>query len=159
MEKADWKPFRNALDKLDRNKFDEMFDIPRFHISSCSNSVQLVVLHPIIRSILFQHYKELIQLISEVEHIEARINKHRRLTIREKKKKNTSPATTVKVIRILTFLSLSRKEKLLKSVIIFFLSVRAYPHCIHFCCSSFIMSPIRLYVSRNLRPFSVVLNV
>ena len=66
-----------------------MFDIPRFHISSCSNSVQLVVLHPIIRSILFQHYKELIQLISEVEHIEARINKHRRLTIREKKKKNT----------------------------------------------------------------------
>ena len=86
-----------------------MFDIPRFHISSCSNSVQLVVLHPIIRSILFQHYKELIQLISEVEHIEARINKHRRLTIREKKKKNTSPATTVKVIRILTFLSLSRK--------------------------------------------------
>jgi hypothetical protein len=138
-----------------------MFDIPRFYISSCSNSVQLVVLHPIIRSILFQHCKELIQLISEVEHIEARINKHRRLTIRERRRRRRilAPATTVKVIRILTFLSLSRKEKLLKSVIIFFLSVRAYPHCIHFCCSSFIMSPIRLYVSRNLRPFSVVLNV
>jgi hypothetical protein len=62
-----------------------MFDIPRFYISSCSNSVQLIVLHPIIMSILFQHYKELIQLISEVEHIEARIDKHRRLTIREEK--------------------------------------------------------------------------
>jgi hypothetical protein len=63
-----------------------MFDIPRFYISSCSNSVQLVVvLHPIIMSILFQHYKELIQLISEVEHIEARIDKHGRLTIREEK--------------------------------------------------------------------------
>jgi hypothetical protein len=27
MEKEDWKPFRNALDKSDRKKFDEMFDI------------------------------------------------------------------------------------------------------------------------------------
>jgi len=35
MEKEDWKPFRNALDKSDRNKFDEMmFDIPRFYISA-----------------------------------------------------------------------------------------------------------------------------
>ena len=62
-----------------------MFDIPRFYTSSCSNSVQLVVLHPIIMSILFQHYKGLIQLISEVEHLETRIDKHRRLTIREEK--------------------------------------------------------------------------
>ena len=29
MEKEEWKPFRNALDKSDRRKFDEMFDIPR----------------------------------------------------------------------------------------------------------------------------------
>jgi hypothetical protein len=34
MEKAEWKPFRNALDKKDRKKFDEMlFDIPRLYIS------------------------------------------------------------------------------------------------------------------------------
>jgi hypothetical protein len=30
MEKEEWKPFRNALDKSDRKKFDEMFDIPGF---------------------------------------------------------------------------------------------------------------------------------
>jgi hypothetical protein len=28
MEKAEWKPFRNALDKKDRKEFDDMFDIP-----------------------------------------------------------------------------------------------------------------------------------
>jgi hypothetical protein len=44
-----------------------MFDIPRLYLSACSNSVQLVPLHPIIMSILFHHYKELIRLISEVE--------------------------------------------------------------------------------------------
>ena len=27
MEKEDWKSFRNALDKSDRKKFDEMFGI------------------------------------------------------------------------------------------------------------------------------------
>jgi hypothetical protein len=31
MEERDWKPFRNALDKSDRKKFDEMFDIPRLY--------------------------------------------------------------------------------------------------------------------------------
>jgi hypothetical protein len=31
-EQAEWKPFRNALDKSDRKKFDEMWDIPRFYI-------------------------------------------------------------------------------------------------------------------------------
>ena len=69
MENVDWKPFRNALDKSDRKKFDEMFDIPRFYISACSNSVQLVPLHPIIISILFHHYKELKECLSEVEQI------------------------------------------------------------------------------------------
>jgi hypothetical protein len=37
MEKAEWKPFRNALDKSDRKKFDEMLlDIPRLYTSACS---------------------------------------------------------------------------------------------------------------------------
>jgi len=69
-EKADWKPFRNALDRSERKEFDDMFDIPRLYLSACSNSVQLVPLHPIIMSILFHHYKELTQLLSEVEQIE-----------------------------------------------------------------------------------------
>jgi hypothetical protein len=74
MEKADWKPFRNALDKSDRKKFDEMFDIPRLYTSACSYAVQPVRLYPILMSILLYHYKELTQCISEVERIEARFN-------------------------------------------------------------------------------------
>ena len=71
MEKAGWKPFRNALDKSERKEFDDMFDIPRLYLSACSNSVQLVPLHPIIISILFHHYRELKECISEVDQIEA----------------------------------------------------------------------------------------
>ncbi|MDQ3852431.1 MAG: hypothetical protein M3299_06325 [Thermoproteota archaeon] len=56
MEKEEWKPFRNALSKSDRKNFDQMWDIPRLYASACSNSCQLVPLHPIIMSILFHHY-------------------------------------------------------------------------------------------------------
>src|SRR5918994_3167606 len=52
MEKEEWKPFRNALSKSDRKKFDEMWDIPKWYISACSNSVQYIRLHPILMSIL-----------------------------------------------------------------------------------------------------------
>jgi hypothetical protein len=83
MEKAEWKPFRNALDKSERKEFDDMFDIPRLYLSACSNAAQLVPLHPIIMSILFHHYKELTEIISEVKQIETIVNhKHRRLTVR-----------------------------------------------------------------------------
>jgi len=53
-----------------------MFDIPRLYISACSNSVQLVPLHPIVISILFHDYKQLTQCISEVERIEAKIERY-----------------------------------------------------------------------------------
>ncbi|HKG72502.1 MAG TPA: hypothetical protein VKA87_11410, partial [Nitrososphaeraceae archaeon] len=46
MAKANWKPFRNALDKSERKEFDDMFDIPRLYLSACSNSVQYVRLRP-----------------------------------------------------------------------------------------------------------------
>src|ERR671915_1805369 len=74
MEQAEWKPFRNALDKSDRKKFDDMWDIPRWYISACSNSVQYVRFHPILMSILLHDYKDLTQFISEVERIEAIVN-------------------------------------------------------------------------------------
>jgi hypothetical protein len=74
MEKEDWKPFRNALSKSDRKKFDEMWELPKFYISACSNSVQYVRLHPILMSILLHHYKEITACISEVERIEAKVN-------------------------------------------------------------------------------------
>src|ERR687895_363502 len=74
MEKEEWKPFRNALDKSDRKKFDEMWNLPKWYISACSNSVQYVRLHPILMSILLYDYKELTACISEVERMEARVN-------------------------------------------------------------------------------------
>jgi hypothetical protein len=78
MELAEWKPFRNALDKSNREKFDDMWDIPRWYVSACSNSVQYVRLHPILMSILLYDYKELTQCISEVERIEAIVNSRKK---------------------------------------------------------------------------------
>jgi hypothetical protein len=86
MEKEDWKPFRNALDKSDRKKFDDMFDIPRLYTSACSYAVQPVRLYPILMSILLHHFKELTQCISEVERIEARLNGKNKGSTKEKEK-------------------------------------------------------------------------
>jgi hypothetical protein len=63
--------------------FDEMWDIPRLYASACSNSVQLVPLHPIIISILFHHYKELKECISEVEQIETKVNSSNKNLMKE----------------------------------------------------------------------------
>ncbi|SRR6266511_11697 len=73
MEKEEWKPFRNALDKSDRKKFDEMFDIPRLYISACSYSVQPVRLYPILMSILLYGYEQLMESTSQVEQMAIKI--------------------------------------------------------------------------------------
>ena len=88
LEKQDWKPFRNALDKSDRKKFDDMFDIPRLYTSACSYAVQPVRLYPILMSILLHHFKELTECTKEVERIEAKVNSRKRggLTIEEEEK-------------------------------------------------------------------------
>jgi hypothetical protein len=90
MEKEEWKPFRNALDKSDRKKFDEMWNIPRWYISACSNSVQYVRLHPILLSILLYNFKELTKSIEEIERIEARVSNSKKkegLTKKEEEEK------------------------------------------------------------------------
>jgi hypothetical protein len=84
MEKYDWKPFRNALDKLDRKKFDEMFDIPRLYTSACSYAVQPVRLYPILMSILLFNFKQLTQCISEVEWIESIVKSKNKEVTKEK---------------------------------------------------------------------------
>src|ERR671920_1739648 len=86
MEKEDWKPFRNALDKSDRKKFDEMWDLPKWYISACSNSVQYVRLHPILMSILLYDFKQITDCISEVELIEAKVNSRKKEWLTMKKK-------------------------------------------------------------------------
>ena len=84
MEKYDWKPFRNALDKSDRKKFDEMFDIPRLYTSACSYTVQPVRLYPILMSILLFNFKQLTQCISEVEWIESIVKSKNKEVTKEK---------------------------------------------------------------------------
>jgi hypothetical protein len=73
MEKAEWKPYRNAIPKSEKEQFDEIFDILRLYLSACSNSVQLMPFHPVIISILFHHYKELLERKREVEFLEHKI--------------------------------------------------------------------------------------
>jgi hypothetical protein len=68
MEKEKWKPFRNVLSKSDRKKFEEMmFDIPRLYISACSYAVQPIRLYPILLSILFYYYDQLIKSNSQMD--------------------------------------------------------------------------------------------
>jgi hypothetical protein len=50
-----------------------MWDIPRLYISACSNSVQLVPLHPIVISILFHHYKQLKEYVKQVEQMSTNV--------------------------------------------------------------------------------------
>jgi hypothetical protein len=74
-----------------------MWDIPRFYISACSNSVQYVRLHPILMSILLYDYKQLTEGIYEVERIEARINSRKKkeelLTKKQPEKEEEVPVT------------------------------------------------------------------
>lgn len=66
-EESEWRLFRQCLDRQDRQAFDDIFAIPRLYISSCMYSANPVVLHPIILSILFHHYKQLDDLVARVE--------------------------------------------------------------------------------------------
>jgi hypothetical protein len=115
MEKADWKRFRNALDKSERKKFDDMFDIPRLYLSACSNSVQLVPLHPIIISIPFHHYKELLECMEQFEQMEVKVNNGKKksgLTEEEEKQEEEylQLLRRVRTIRILKFLTDKTRE-------------------------------------------------
>jgi hypothetical protein len=91
MEKEEWKPFRNALDKSDRKKFDEMFDIPNFYIllalilfSRCHFILSLC-------RFCFYHYKGLKECILEVEQIESRVNNNSSNKTRGLTKKEEEP--------------------------------------------------------------------
>jgi hypothetical protein len=65
MERWKWKPFRQALDKKDRKIFDEMFSYSRLYNSAGSSACRPVLIHPILMSIIFEHYKQLTKLVSK----------------------------------------------------------------------------------------------
>ena len=59
MERNKWKIFRQGLDKKDRKMFDQMFSYSRLYNSAGSNACRPKLIHPILMSILLEHYKQL----------------------------------------------------------------------------------------------------
>ena len=66
-EEREWKVFRNALDKSDRKKFDEMFSISHLYNSACSYAANPVRIRPISMSIIFHHYKKLLSISKQMK--------------------------------------------------------------------------------------------
>jgi hypothetical protein len=62
IERSKWKIFRQGLDKKDRKEFDKMFSYSRLHNSAGSNACKPILIHPILMSIVFEHYKQLEKL-------------------------------------------------------------------------------------------------
>ena len=58
-EKRKWKIFREELDKSERKMFDEMMSYPRLYNAAGVTVCKPVLLHPILMSIVFKHYKQL----------------------------------------------------------------------------------------------------
>ena len=59
IEISKWRPFRKLLRKQDRKIFDEMLFIPRFYNVAGTMSCRRVLIHIILMSIIFEHYKRL----------------------------------------------------------------------------------------------------
>jgi hypothetical protein len=58
-----WKPFRKLLDKQDRKKFDEMLYIPRLYNAAGTMAARPILIHVILMSIIFEHYKKLSKIV------------------------------------------------------------------------------------------------
>jgi len=65
MEISKWKPFRKLLNKKDRKVFDEMLSIPRFYNVAGTMAARPVLIHVILMSIIFEHYKQLTKIASK----------------------------------------------------------------------------------------------
>jgi len=69
MEEIEWRPFRNSSDKSDRKKFDQMFSSAHLYNSASSYAVKPILLLPIFMSIIFHHYKRLLEISKEIKRI------------------------------------------------------------------------------------------
>ena len=67
-EQKEWNKFRNNLDKQDRKVFDNiMFSIAHLYNSACSYAANPIRIQPVFMSIIFHHYKQLLNLKEEEE--------------------------------------------------------------------------------------------
>ena len=64
MEIWKWRTFRKLLDKRDRKMFDEMLSIPRLYNAAGTMACRPVLIHVILMSIIFEHYKQLRKFLS-----------------------------------------------------------------------------------------------
>ena len=60
-----WRPFRKLLDKQDRKIFDEMFSYSRLYNAAGTMACRTILIHVILISILFEHYKQLTKIVKE----------------------------------------------------------------------------------------------
>ena len=67
IERKQWKIFRQRLDKKDRKESDKMFSYSRLYNSAGSNACRPQLIHPILMSIIFEHYKQLNELEAIIE--------------------------------------------------------------------------------------------
>jgi hypothetical protein len=67
MEEKEWRSFRNSLDKSDRRIFDQMLSTVHLYNSVSSYTVKPVRLQPILMSIIFYNYKQLVRLSKEIK--------------------------------------------------------------------------------------------
>jgi hypothetical protein len=66
-ERKEWKELRQALDKSDRRAFDDMFLICHLYNSACSFAAKPIRIHPIFMSIIFHHYKQIMEIKDKLE--------------------------------------------------------------------------------------------
>ena len=63
MERANWRDFRSLLpNMIDKKLFDQMFSYVRYYNSNCMMQASPNVFHSVMISILFHHYKQLMNL-------------------------------------------------------------------------------------------------
>jgi len=60
-----WRSFRHALDKKDRKTFDEMLYIPRLYNVAGTMACRPILIHVILMSIIFEHYKQLSKIFPQ----------------------------------------------------------------------------------------------
>ena len=65
IERTRWKQFRSLLDKKDRKEFDQMYDYFKLNNAACSNACRSLVVHAVLMSIIFEHYKQLSTLVEQ----------------------------------------------------------------------------------------------
>ena len=65
IERTKWKQFRSYLDKKDRKTFDQMYDCVKLHNTACMMACRPVVIHAVLMSIIFEHYKQLTRVLDK----------------------------------------------------------------------------------------------